>query len=462
MTSVPALTRTSRPRLLAAAVLCLGVALAGCTGEGAGTRPSAVASGTDTTSGASRTATQSPTGPVTLRFAVFGDDAAIEGYRDMAHAFMKDHPDVTVVLEQAPTSGALVDDLGAGSGPDVFLIEHEQLPALVANHRVHPVDQLLEARQVNFGDGFQRAGLEAFSSDSSLQCMPHDVSPLVVYYNRDLVDLRRLAREGEDPVNAEDGWSWEQFVRAAAQAAHGKVKGAYLEPELDELAPFVWSGGGELVDDRENPSTLTLSDGDSQAAIEQVLTLARDPQLTPTPAELDRLDAVQRFRRGRLAMMLGYRELTPELRKAESLDFDVMPLPHLGPYRTITDMTGYCISADTDQLQTAADFLAFATGREGATLTAITGHSVPANLQVAHSPAFIQPGRDPRSSFVFTEGVRRADWPPLVPQWPQLESSVAPLLERAFYAPVIDLDTLLADIDAASQPILAPSDLSAD
>jgi hypothetical protein len=27
---------------------------------------------------------------------------------------------------------------------------------------------------------------------------------------------------------------------------------------------------------------------------------------------------------------------------------------------------------------------------------------------------------------------------------------------------VIDLDTLLADIDAASQPILAPSDLSAD
>ena len=159
-------------------------------------------------------------------------------------------------------------------------------------------------------------------------------------------------------------------------------------------------------------------------------------------------------------MILGTRALTPELRQAADLNFEVMPLPMLGRYRTITQMSGYCISSQTRHLDAAADFLAFAVGREGATITATSGYVVPANLQVAHSPAFIQPGKDPQNSFVFNEGVRRAERPPFVPQWPELTEEVRPLLERAFYAPVIDLDALLQQVDAVSVPILAPPEES--
>ena len=44
-----------------------------------------------------------------------------------------------------------------------------------------------------------------------------------------------------------------------------------------------------------------------------------------------------------------------------------------------------------------------------ATITTIAGYTVPANLQVAHSPAFTQPGQQPENSFVYNEGVRRAE-----------------------------------------------------
>ena len=42
---------------------------------------------------------------------------------------------------------------------------------------------------MDFGDGYTRNGLEAFSADAALQCMPTDVSPLVVYYNPRLIEL---------------------------------------------------------------------------------------------------------------------------------------------------------------------------------------------------------------------------------------------------------------------------------
>lgn len=397
---------------------------------------------------------------VSLRFAVFGDEKAGAAYDELAKAFTKNRPDITVDVEHAPTSGAALSTLegefARENAPDVFLVDHDDLPGLVARGHVQPVDELLEERQVNFGDGYQRDGLEAFSASAALQCMPHDVSPMVVYYNRDLVDLGRLVEEGDEPVTAEDGWTWEQFGMAARQASRGGVNGVHIEPALEYLAPFVWSGGGELVDDTQTPTTLSLADGDSRAALEEVLSLLRDPQVTPTRKELAKQDAVSRFRSGKLAMLLGSRQLTPTLRADDSVNFDVFPLPSLGRYRTVSDMTGYCISSETEHVQAAADFLAFAVGREGASISTTPGYVVPSNLEVAHSPAFTQPGKQPQSSFVFTEGVRRAERTPFVEEWPAVETAVQPLIERMFYAPVIDLDVLLERADTASQRVLAP------
>lgn len=388
--------------------------------------------------------------------AVYGPEGALDAYDELADAFMRENPHVTVEVRRFDDAEDVMDAVEGDMPPDVFLMDHEHLPQLLADKAVRPIDELLEARQVDFGDGFQRGGLTAFAADASLQCMPHDVSPVVVYYNEDLVDLQRLAPEGEEPPSAVDGWDWETFARAARQAARGPADGLYLDPALSTLAPFVWSAGGDVVDDPQAPTTLTLSDGEARDALEQVLALARDPEVTPTRSELRREDAVARFAHGKLGMILGTRALTPRLRRAEGLNFDVMPLPSLGRVRTIAPMTGYCIRKGTDYLQAAADFLTYAVSREGATITTRPGYVVPSNLEVANSPAFNQKNEQPESSFVFNEGVRRSQFLPFVPTWPELSEQVEPALARLFYAPVIDLDELLAEIDTSSQDVLAP------
>lgn len=428
-------------------VIMVGALLAGCTT--ADPERNAAPSPSPATS------SSTPPEPATITLAVFGEKDYLAAYDELVAAFTEDQPHVTVELETFGEASDVMEAVRGDDPPDVFLADHADLPALVQEGLVQPVDSLLEERQVDFGDGYQRGGLTAFAANARLQCMPHDVSPLVVYYNEDLVDLSRLGSEDEEPPNALDGWTWEMFAAAARQASRGPASGVYIEPSLASLAPFVWSAGGDLVDDPQAPTTLTLSEGDSRAALEQVLALVRDPQVNPTGEELGRRDAVERFLRGRLGMILAPRSLTPVLRSAEGLDFDVMPLPSLGRVRTVADPTGYCIAAGTDAVEAAGDLLAFAVSREGAAITTRTGYIVPSNLEVANSAAFLQQSRQPRNSFVFNEGVRRAQTLPFTPQWPQLADAVAPTLDRLFNAPVIDLEALLERVDRVSAEILA-------
>jgi multiple sugar transport system substrate-binding protein len=396
---------------------------------------------------------------VTVTLGVYGPGETLEAYDELAAAFTEENPHVTVEVQRHADAEEVMAAVDAGAAPDVFLVDQEHLPELVEQEQVRPVDGLLEARQVDFGDGYQRGGLTAFAADAALQCMPHDVSPVVVYYNQDLVDLTALGAEDEEPPNALDGWTWETFAEAARAASRGRADGVYIEPSLVSLAPFIWSAGGEIVDDVQAPTTLTLSSGDSRGALEQVLALVRDPQVTPTVEELAKRDAVTRFARGRLGMILGTRALTPRLRAAADLRFDVMPLPSLGRFRTVAEMTGYCISADTEQPEAAGDLLAFAVSRQGATITTRTGYVVPSNLEVANSAVFGQDAYQPVSSFVFNEGVRRAQSLPFSPAWPRLSEALEPSLEELFYAPVIDLDTLLEEIDTRSAAVLAPAEV---
>jgi multiple sugar transport system substrate-binding protein len=201
--------------LLGSALLCLVVA--GCT-----TDPERGEA--NPTPSEPRSSSTSPQ-PVGVDVAVYGPEESLDAYDELAHAFMRENPHVTVEVKHYADATEVMEALHGELPPDVFLMDHTHLPQLVEDELVRPVDGLLAERKVDFGDGYQRGGLTAFSAEASLQCMPHDVSPVVVYYNEDLVDLPQLGEEGEEPPNAIDGWDWEVFVRAARQASRGPADG---------------------------------------------------------------------------------------------------------------------------------------------------------------------------------------------------------------------------------------------
>jgi multiple sugar transport system substrate-binding protein len=404
----------------------------------------------------------SPSPRTELTLAVYGPEPLVAAYKRIAATYTVQHTGVKVHVEDYPTHtealAALHAAIEKGDPPDVFLMDHDDLADLSEEKAVRRVDDLLAAREVDFGDGYTRNGLEAFAADSALQCMPQDVSPLVVYYNPKLIELDSIAEPGRNPVSQEDGWSLEEFGRGAAQPRRPGVRGMYIDPSLEQVAPFIWSGGGQVVDDTDDPTTLTLSDGPSADAMEKLLELVRDPGLTFSEKALRNRSPLQRFKDGKLGMLLGFRELTPELRAQQSLTFDVMPLPRLGSGATIAKMQGLCISSASEHTDEAADLLADLISDQSASALAATGYASPSNIDVLNSDDFLQTGQRPLHSDVFTRELRRTQMLPSTPTWSTVSRSTARDLTRLWYDPLIlPLQDRLEAIDQASIPLFDPS-----
>ena len=430
------------------AILLLAAVLVGCTPDGQ-TPP---ATTTPTTS----------QGPSQVTLAVYGPDPVISAYTTAAARFSAEHPEISVNIrpyaDHATAMAALRKDLGTPRAPDIFLSGENDLEWLRAAKATQDVDEMLSDRNIDFGDGYQRVGLEAFSADNALQCMPVDVSPLVVYYNARLVHLSKIRPPGQKPPNSDDGWRMADFAVAARQASTGGDRGVYVAPDLHQVAPFVFSGGGQIVDDTADPTRLDLSSGASEDAMRQLLQVVRNPALTFTSKQLAKRDAVARFKAGHLGMILGHRSLTPELRQQEGLIFGVMPMPRLGTPATTADISGFCVRRDLDDQRAVADVLAYLVDTEASKLLAATGYVTPANLDALFSEEFTQPTEDPIGSGVFASQLRFVRDLPDTEAWDRVREATQVRLSRLFYDPVIDpLDERLKAIDEASQTLLAPS-----
>lgn len=404
-------------------------------------------------------------GPRTVSVSVYGDRAVVAAYRTIAELFMDDNPSVKIELSAAPdaqeAAARTAEAAKAGRAPDVFLLDQTSLPTFVEAAAVQPLDGLLEDRGLSFGDDFQRGGLTAFSAAGDLQCMPADMSPLVVYYNKELIPRRSLRRSGFTFPRRGDPWEWADFEAAARAVAGidqlGPIKGTYLPPSAELVTALLRSAGVDVVDDEVDPRTLTLSDATATETLGQIATLARDPAVSVTAEELARRDAVGWFTAGELAMLIGSRADLPRLRAAEGLDFDVVTLPGFGRSRSISRVSGWCLSADTEVTDAAADFIAYAVGPRAARVTAATGVMVPARLDALTSNAFVQPGRLPRHHDAFVTAARLSDPLPYSVSWPRAALLTQATLRPLFTDPDTDLDATLARrlqrLDAASVPL---------
>lgn len=438
---------TGRVRRWAVVVaLVPALAVTACTGSEPEPRP---------------TPTPTPTAtpePVTLTLGVFGPDNEIDAFRQIAQDFVQDNATVKVV-SWPDREAALAAYRSGDPLPDVFLASRGDLLWFMQRKLVRPVDELLDERGVSFGDGYSRDALEAFAEDNALQCMPYAISPMVVYLNTDLVDFDRMARRGLDVPEQLDRWSFDQFVEAARFAtrpARG-TRGVYVEPTLEQLSPFIYSGGGQVFDDPRTPTSLAFSDAGTQSALERTLTLLRDAQLTPTMRQQARFTPVEMFEAGQVGMITGFRDLVPAFRATAGLNFDVMPMPRLDRDSTVGSILGFCLSADAASTPAAADLMVHLLNAQSVGRVARGGYLVPANVEAATSPDFLQPGRQPANSLVFSDSVRDVQVEPFLDSRAALERAVAPLLRDLVADPVPpDLAVIGQEIDAASQTVLAP------
>ena len=407
-----------------------------------------------------------------VRFLVFGDPPEINAYRTLIDAFSEEEPEIDVQLVEASDRDDLIarlsTSLAGGSPPDLFLMNYRFYGQFAARGALEALEPYVEDSDVFEADDFYREAVDAFRWGGELTCLPQNISSLVLYFNRDLFEQHGVPEP-------QTGMSWldlldraraltldenGQPVRGAdpdlpqANTAPAEVYGLGIEPSIIRLAPFIWSNGGEIVDDEDEPTRLTLDTPEAREVIQSFFDLRFAHGVVPTDQEVEAEDDESRFANGRLAMLLQSRRSVPFFRESAKFDWDVVSLPVFDRSAGILHSDAYCMTKASDRKDAAWRFVEYALGPEGANVVAETGRTVPSLRSVAESDAFLDPTKKPANSRVFLDGIANIRNVPTISTWPEIEDVTAGILENGMYLGR-PLDEVISEIQQKTKPLFA-------
>lgn len=382
-------------------------------------------------------------------FQVHGEAEETAVFRTIADEFQRRSGagvELVEVGEDEDHIAKLVTAFAGGEPPDVFLINYREYAQFADRGVIEPVGPHLDDIGIDLSKYYPQP-IEAFSYGGTLQCMPQNVSSLVVYLNL------KVFRAAGVPV-PKNGWTWDDFRRTAQRLTSEGTYGLGLEPKVIRLAPFVWANGGELVDDLTRPTRFLLDEPAAREALTFLVGLVRDDRVVPSEQEQAAEDLETRFINDKLAMYLGSRKDTPVFREVSGLKWDVAPLPRGRTQAGILHSDAYCISESTDNLEDALELVRYAVGVDGQTIGAFSGRVVPVLRAVATSPAFLDPARPPRHSNVFLDAVSYIRRTPVIPTWPEIEAKTDELMTRLFFDDGYSIDRFLRELEKETSGLL--------
>lgn len=368
---------------------------------------------------------------------VFADPAEAAAYQELIGAFEQENQDVEIKLvpvgSQSDHMAKLSTAFSAGNPPDLFLVNYRRFGQFAGRGVLEPLGARL-ARSRVFGekDLFPEA-VDAFRFEDTLLCLPQNVSTPVVYWNRTLFRDAGLSPPAE-------GWTWDDMLRAAKALTKDDngdgiidVRGLGFEPSLNRFAPFIWQAGGQIVDDLEHPTTMSLFDPGAIDALNFFIELQYVHHVVPTLPEFESEDVEHQFANDRLGMLIESRRATTALRVVEDLDWDVAPLP-VHPERrepvVMLHSDAYCMAKSSAVKDAAFRFVEFAVGPDGAPILSRTGRTVPSLRSVAESDAFLDPSQPPESAQVFLDQIPFIRRFPNIAVWHEIESKADPVVEE--------------------------------
>lgn len=419
--------------------------------------------------------------PASVRFAFWGDPAERAAYERVVAAFEAAQPGIDVEIDYTPGQSdyyrKIATDFAGARPPDLFLMNYRQFGQYAARGALEPVAPYLDASTTIAAEDYAPVAMDAFRFGGGEQtCMPQNVSSLVVYVNVDLFEANGV------PL-PRAGWTWDEFVAAAEALTmdtdnDGRIDvyGVAVEPVMYRMVPFVWSAGGEIVDDIDHPTRLALDTPAAIEGLERFVSLGvMGHDVVPPEDEVAAEDDGSRFMRGGAAMFLQSRREVPTLREIDGFTWDVAPLPVIGEPATVLHSDAFCMAAATADKDAAWTFVEFAAGEQGQLILAETGRIVPALDRIAASDVFLkgapldpsaQPADStsdsapPASSAVFIDNIPSIHRLPSTATWPEVEDAFNAEFDRSFYEE-IDVAAAVAAATASSADAFARANAAA-
>lgn len=375
-----------------------------------------------------------------IKVAYWGGPEEMQIMQTLIDDWKVDHPDVEVRLEHTPFSAyvsRLLTRIAGGVAPDIMAIEVNLFPRLLSKGAFSSLQSYIDNDPEFDINEFFPTVVDRFSLNGEVYAIPRDTAPFAcVFYNKTLFDEAGIPYPNDE-------WSWDDLLRVSQQLTKKADNGRVTQYGFYAWAwqNFVYSNGGNLVDDLRNPTKTLLDDPRSIQGLQFYADLMNKYEVAPTPVALGNLamGAQQLFMTQRVAMFSsGYWEV-PMLRNIKDFEWDVVMFPK-GPngMRAFgSGGTAYALLQSSDNPDLAWQVLKALAGKRGQKMLAETGLAQPANRVVAAGPAFAQSTDEPQNKEMLIEAVRYSVYEPFIPEWQEIfELNVLPVLDMVFHGKI--------------------------
>lgn len=365
-----------------------------------------------------------------IRVSLFTDADTLHIMRDHLRDFEKESglKAESVYIPYANYSDKLLTQISAGQAPDVIWVDVTLFPSLQANGAFQPLNRLMKKDPVDMSQ-FYPDVVRRFSRGKQVYAIPQDTAPIAcVFYNK------RLFREAQIPYPKND-WNWDEFLSVCKKLTkkdkRGKVtQWAFMDNYGPDAAGAIYSNGGKYVDNVLKPTRCLL---DSPAAIEAVQFLSdlmnKYEVSPPMSARSSMLSLGQdELIKGRVAMVRCGIWITPSLRLAKDLDWDIVPFPsgprvRRGKGGWNTGGSGYALATGSKHPENAWKLIKYLSSARSEMAYAKLGFVQPAIMSLASSDVFVK-SAPPENKRWLLDAVGRSVYSPYHPRWNEAETAI--------------------------------------
>ncbi|MBW7933338.1 MAG: sugar ABC transporter substrate-binding protein [Gemmatimonadaceae bacterium] len=353
-------------------------------------------------------------------------------------AFEAAHPGVRIVNDPVSNSAEyrekVLTSIGAGSPPDVFLLDGIDVAAFASRDVVLDLAPFAERVGVQLGLFFPQV-VEPFRVNGKLLAFPKGFSPMVYYYNRELFTKAGLALPKQ-------GWTQEEFLAAARALTRdtngdGVVDqwGTVLDRHLYAWQAWVWSAGADILTPDGTRATGAL---DQSAAVQTIGLLTNLPRrgLAPPPsASGGALGFEQRlFYSGKLGLMTSGHWMIPRMRRyleQGRVQLGVVSVPRTQGHQVKTPLfaSGWAVPYNTPHRKLAVELAAWMVRADAQRRRAASGLEIPTLMTVAYANAASDP-TGMEMDFLWQVPYGGVPWGARVASYREIERAMLDLIDR--------------------------------
>jgi multiple sugar transport system substrate-binding protein len=387
--------------------------------------------------------------PVTLTWAFWGSPEEAVSHKQVADAFMKEHPEIKIETWNAPWNDYFtkIQSLWASGDakavPDIAFLW--PTPKYAAEGVLENLDPYIQKSGYDLND-YWGGLLESAKYQGSVYGLPRDNEVNILYYNKDLFDKAGVKYPDEN-------WKWSDLLAAAEKLtvkdAGGKVTQYALAMEGGKYSKWVNQNGGAILDDYVNPSKCMLADPKSVAAVKLFADMMnqgyamRDADLSQAGGD----QAV--FQSGQAAMIIQNTSRVSGFNSAKmNYDVAVVPIPEGGKRWNPAGGAAWVMSAKSDNKDAAWTFLQWLQSNNGGEkLYTERGEIFPALQSTASSPVFMtdQPPAN-KKAIVAEAAASGVGGFGYFPEWDELDGTVISPAMQKIWAGEADPEKALPEL----------------